>query len=145
MVRFINAAESDFEAAFRFIRQLWSYNSYDRTIVREVYRRVLQNPDSFAFFALDEAGEAVGFCHGDYFDTFWMSGRTCYISSLITDEKHRNRGCGTAMLDHARGLALQRGCRAVILDSGFPRQEAHRFYEHYGFEKSCFGFEMSLL
>jgi hypothetical protein len=28
--------------------------------------------------------------------------------------------------------------------SGLPRLEAHRFYETYGFEKSCYGFEMKI-
>lgn len=144
-MRFVNAAEGDFEIAFHFIQKLWSYNGYDRNTVQAVYRRVIRNPDSFAFFALDEAGEYKGFCHGDYFDTFWMSGRTCYVSSLITNQQDRGRGYGTAMLDHAKELAVQQGCRAIILDSGFPRQEAHRFYERYGFEKSCYGFELSLV
>ena len=27
------------------------------------------------------------FCHGSFFLTFWMSGMTCYLASIITDEK----------------------------------------------------------
>ena len=78
------------------------------------------------------------------FDTFWMSGRTCYISSLITNEKDRGKGYGRALVDHALQLARRERCKAVILDSGFPREQAHRFYEKYGFEKSCYGFELEL-
>lgn len=48
------------------------------------------------------------------------------------------------MMDHATKLAKDRGCKALILDSGMPRKEAHQFYEHYGFEKSCYGFEKAL-
>ncbi len=48
------------------------------------------------------------------------------------------------LLDHAKKLAKERGCKAITLDSGLPRVQAHGFYEHYGFEKSCYGFELAL-
>ena len=44
----------------------------------------------------------------------------------------------------AKKLAKERGCKAITLDSGLPRVQAHGFYEHYGFEKSCYGFELAL-
>ena len=46
------------------------------------------------------------------------------------------------LLDHVRELASSRGCKAIILDSGFSRTTAHRFYEHYGFTKNCYGFDL---
>ena len=129
-MKFRTAVTEDFETAFQYIQALWTYNTYDKEEIRTVYD-------------LDE-GEYKGFCHGDYFDTFWMSGRTCYISSLITNEKDRGKGYGRALVDHALQLARRERCKAVILDSGFPREQAHRFYEKYGFEKSCYGFELEL-
>nr|WP_297274325.1 hypothetical protein [uncultured Agathobaculum sp.] len=63
-----NATPADFETAFAWIEQLWSYRTYDRA----------------------------------------------------------------------------RDCRALILDSGLSRVAAHQFYEHIGFEKSCYGFEKPL-
>lgn len=134
---------SDFDIAFAYIQKLWTYNRYDRQTVYEVYQKVLSDENSFAFFVLDE-GAYRGFCHGDYFQTFWMSGLTCYISSIITNEEDRGKGYGVALMDHAVNLAREKHCRAVILDSGFPREKAHAFYEKYGFEKSCYGFEMPL-
>ncbi|MDO4978362.1 MAG: GNAT family N-acetyltransferase [Eubacteriales bacterium] len=139
-----NADKNDFETAFHFIESLWTYNEYDKEKTRLVYERVLDNPDTFAFFLIDENGEYLGFCHGDYFDTFWMCGKTCYISSLITKEEHRGKGYGIQLMNHAKALAKEQGCRAMILDSGIPRTGAHHFYETYGFEKSCYGFELIL-
>jgi len=138
------AEKTDFDAAFDFIVRLWAYNSYDKEQVREVYERVLENSHTFAFFVCDEKGMYRGFCHGDYFDTFWMAGQTCYLSSLITEEEVRGKGYGRFLLDETKKRAKERGCKAVILDSGMPRREAHQFYEKYGFEKSCFGFELGL-
>lgn len=40
--------------------------------------------------------------------------------------------------------AKQMGRKVVTLDSGLPRTGAHGFYEHYGFEKSCYGFELMI-
>ena len=45
-------------------------------------------------------------------------------------------------MDHAAKLAKERGCKALVLDSGMPRTEAHRFYEKYGFDKGCYGFDL---
>ena len=138
-----NATLADFETAFVWIKQLWSYRTYDRSQTEAVYRRVLANPDSFFFF-LEDQGICRGMCHGDYFDTFWMQGPTCYVSSLYVDPAFRGRGYGAALLYHAEQLARERDCRALILDSGLPRVEAHQFYEHIAFEKSCYGFEKTL-
>lgn len=139
-----NARLEDFEAAFTYIEKLWSYNHYDPKETKTVYERVITNADTFAFFLLDDNGKRRGFCHGDFLDTFWMCGPTCYISSLIIDEDARRKGFGSFALDHVKQLAAERGCKALILDSGLPRTGAHAFYEHYGFEKSCFGFELIL-
>jgi GNAT superfamily N-acetyltransferase len=55
-----------------------------------------------------------------------------------------NVSIGCNLVDRAKELAKQRGCKAVTLDSGLPRTGAHGFYEHYGFEKSCYGFELMI-
>ncbi len=142
-MNFSDAKEEDFDEAFAFICDLWDYNTYDRETVRKVYKEVLMDANTFAFF-LEEDGEYKGFCQGDFFHTFWMSGLTCYVSGIITRRGEREKGYGTKMMDHVKELAIERGCKAVILDSGMPREKAHRFYEGYGFEKSCYGFEMAL-
>lgn len=142
-MEFKTAAMEDFSIAFAFIEKLWAYNIYDYDEVKEVYKRVIEEPNAFAFF-LVENGVYQGFCHGDYIDTFWMAGMTCYVSSIITREEVRGQGYGIRLMDHAKELAKERGCKAVILDSGFPRTKAHSFYETYGFEKSCYGFELKL-
>ena len=130
-----NATLTDFDTAFAWIQQLWAYRTYDRAQTEAVYRRVLANPDSF-FFLLEGQGVCRGMCHGDYFDTFWMQGPTCYVSSLFVDPAFRGQGYGAALLRHAEQLARKRDCRALILDSGLPRVAAHQFYEHIGFEKT---------
>ena len=137
------AGPEDFPIAFEFIEKLWTYNTYDRETTQQIYEEVISDSNSFAFFLIDD-DIYRGFCHGDYFHTFWMSGLTCYVSSLITREEDRGKGYGKKLLDHAKELAKERGCKAITLDSGLPRTAAHGFYEHYGFDKSCYGFELTI-
>lgn len=140
---FKNAEMSDFEIAFDFIEKLWDYNTYDKEATREVYERVLDDENTFAFFLVED-GEYKGFCHGVYFDTFWMTGKTCYVSSIITREGERCKGYGTLMMDKAKEMAKAVGCKALVLDSGMPRTTAHKFYEDYGFDKGCYGFDLMI-
>ena len=138
-----NAALEDFDLAFDYIEKLWTYNTYDKSVIEKVYKEVLENDDDFAFFLFDE-GKPRGFCHGTYFNTFWLSGLTCYVSSIITNEEDRGKGYGVKLMDHAKVLAKEKGCRGIVLDSGMPRKGAHRFYEIYGFEKNAFCFDLLL-
>ena len=130
-MEFKTATMADFDVAFDYIEKLWTYNTYDKEVIRTVYADVLADENSFAFFLMD--GDTYhGFCHGAYFNTFWLSGMTCYVSSIITNEDERGKGCGVKLMDHAKELAKARGCKALVLDSGMPRTQAHRFYEIYG-------------
>lgn len=138
-----NATIEDFDLAFDYIEKLWTYNTYDKEVIRKVYSEVLANENDFAFFLFD-GEKPMGFCHGTYFNTFWLSGQTCYVSSIISNAEDRKKGCGRQMMDHAKELAKARGCHAIVLDSGMPRTDAHKFYEIYGFEKSAYCFEYLL-
>ena len=75
-MEFKTATMDDFDVAFDYIEKLWDYNTYDKEVIRKVYADVLADEDSFAFFLMD--GDTYhGFCHGAYFNTFWLSGMTC--------------------------------------------------------------------
>ena len=99
-------------------------------------KKVLQDENSFAFFAIEDDGTFYGFCHGDYFQTFWMSGLTCYVSSLITNEEDRGKGYGVKLLDHAKKLAKERGCKAITLDSGLQEYKLTDFMNTMDLKKA---------
>ena len=105
-MEFKTATMADFDVAFDYIEKLWTYNTYDKEVIRKVYADVLADENSFAFFLMD--GDTYhGFCHGAYFNTFWLSGMTCYVSSIITNEDERGKGCGVKLMDHAKELAKE--------------------------------------
>src|SRR5699024_9026960 len=87
-----DATMEEFDIAFDYIEKLWTSNDYDKETIRKVYQEVLENEEDFAFFLYDE-GDVKGFCHGTYFNTFWHSGKSCYVSSIITNEEIGRASC----------------------------------------------------
>jgi GNAT superfamily N-acetyltransferase len=142
-MEFRNAAAEDFDLAFDYIEKLWDYNTYDKETIRRVYQEVLDAKDAFIFFLYD-GGKPRGLCHGAYFNTFWLSGMTCYVSSIITNAEDRKKGYGTKLMDHAKDLAKERKCKAIVLDSADFRTWAHSFYEDYGFDGGAKCFDLML-
>ena len=138
------ATMEDYDIAFSYFEKLWTFNTYDYEETKKVYEKVLADDNSVVFFALDDAGNYHGLCHGSYFETFWMTGCTCYVASLITNKEDRGKGYGKFLLDYVKEKSKEKDCKALILDSGLPRVEAHGFYEHYGFAKNCYGFQLVL-
>ena len=93
-----------------YIEKLWTYNTYDKEVIRKVYADVLADENSFAFFPHGR-GYLPRLRHGAYFNTFWLSGMTCYVSSIITNEDDGvvvRRSSWTT----AKELAKARGCKA---------------------------------
>ena len=80
------ATMEDYNIAFDYFEKLWTFNTYDYEETKKVYEKVLADANSFVFFALDDAGNYHGLCHGSYIETFWMTGCTCYVASLITNK-----------------------------------------------------------
>ncbi|WP_027084752.1 GNAT family N-acetyltransferase [Cohnella panacarvi] len=65
--------------------------------------------------------------------------------SCQSNEEHRDRGIGKALIERLTDRAKQAGCRRIELDSGFHREQAHRTYEHVGFDKRAFLFSKEIV
>jgi len=76
-------------------------------------------------------------------DVAWLTGMLHDVGRFEQIKRY-NTFNDAQSVDHVKKLAKARGCKAIILDSGMPRKAAHTFYEKYGFEKSCYGFESFL-
>ncbi|MCA1063991.1 GNAT family N-acetyltransferase [Rossellomorea sp. AcN35-11] len=64
-----------------------------------------------------------------------------FIYDLITSSNHRSKGYGKQLLEYIHTFAEESGADCVALDSGFPRVDAHRFYEEkMGYEKKSYSF-----
>ncbi len=85
------------------------------------------------YVAESAPGQVVGWihveeCHLIEFDT------RAEINGLVVDERHRSRGTGRILMEHAEQWARARGCRAVVLRSNVIRTRAHAFYQKLGYQ-----------
>jgi len=65
-----------------------------------------------------------------------------FLENLIVTERHRRRGLGRMLLEHAVGLARKSGCHMVELCSDVRRKEAHILYSSMGFEARAHCFRL---
>lgn len=71
-------------------------------------------------------------------------GKFMYIDDLITDANSRSKGYGDKLIDFLVSYAKTHGCKAVDLDSGVHRFDAHRFYMRKGMIISDHHFSLAL-
>jgi len=99
--------------------------------IRAVFARLVTDANSAAMLA--EVGEQpVGFCSLHFRDRFNHPTPEAWIPDLVVTEAARGTGAGKALLQAAIAEARARGCHSLVLESGYSRQVAHRFYAMQG-------------
>jgi ribosomal protein S18 acetylase RimI-like enzyme len=66
------------------------------------------------------------------------------ILAVVTSSTARRRGIGRALIATAEKDFAQRGIERVSFDTRFPREDAHKFYELLGYERSGWRFVKQL-
>jgi GNAT superfamily N-acetyltransferase len=59
----------------------------------------------------------------------------CEINGLVIDEHYRGKGVGRILIAAVKQWAKEKGDNKLSLRCNITRADAHRFYEHLGFEK----------
>jgi GNAT superfamily N-acetyltransferase len=67
-------------------------------------------------------------------------GLVLYIDDLVVEQSQRSRGYGHHMLKEMERIASDSGAKAIDLDSGVQRSDAHRFYFANGYSISSHHF-----
>ncbi len=133
----------DFDAIFPLFVQLWPAKAIDREALRAVFERAAAS-DTDVLLCLEADGQIVGFCAYAIVNNLWQEGQIAYIYAMVVDEQFRGKGFGTQLINEAIAQAKRQGLKRVELDSGFPREKAHAFYERLGFEKRAYLFSYIL-
>lgn len=65
-----------------------------------------------------------------------LGGRVALLEDMVVKPSERGRGCGSALVEAALGLARERGCKRVTLLTDFDDLTAEKFYQKHGFKLS---------
>jgi GNAT superfamily N-acetyltransferase len=133
------AASEDFENVFPLFEQLWPGKALNRTELEKVFVRGVSSETDELFCAVLE-GSVIGFCAYAIVNNLWQEGCISYVYAMVVDEKHRGKGYGSSLISEVLEKSKRQGMKRVELDSGFQREEAHKFYVKLGFEKRAYLF-----
>lgn len=145
------------------LKKLWNgiYSKMDidveNSIIRQIHCSELQN--CFSFWDFENNSEKrkrieseidnkirtmyVYVLNGKYVAGMSLrpvDSKTVYLSYLAVNEKCRDQGIGTKMINHARQICKNEGYSYVLLKVDNDNTEAERLYKKLGFdviEKSC--------
>ena len=133
-MEFRKLREQDLQSLLELYKQLQPDDSLSSEKSKIVWQEIENNPDIQYFGAVDD-GKVVSTCYAVYIPNLTRNNRgICFIENVVTDEKYRNRGLASKVIDMAVAYAKEKDCYKVILQSGTARGEAHRFYESKGFD-----------
>lgn len=135
----IHIAETDeqIEACFPVMHELRPHLKDAAELLRRVRRQ--QQEGYVLAYAADGNGVPAA-CMGFRRQERLVHGKVIYVDDLVTSPTGRSRGYGAALLDWLEALAAEEGFKAVDLDSGTQRTEAHRFYFRQRYAITSFHF-----
>jgi len=106
------------------MRELRPHLADEGAFARQVQR---QMREGFRLAYLESDGE-IRAAAGYRIHEMLFSGRTLYVDDLVTRESDRSKGLGGQLFDWLVEEAQREECRALTLDSGVQRHDAHHFY-----------------
>ena len=63
------------------------------------------------------------------------------IKAMAVSASYQSKGVGSSLLRHIERIASEKDIELFTLSSSFHRLDAHRFYEHNGYNKTSFTFQ----
>ena len=91
------------------------------------------------FVACDE-NKVVGFVGIVSFIAFEIKNEAVKVIALAVSEEYRHRGIGTNLLKAVEDFCRKNKFDIILINSGLPRTDAHKFYESQGYNKKSYGF-----
>jgi GNAT superfamily N-acetyltransferase len=103
--------------------------------LRRRMARIAGNHD-YATLVAEVDGEVVGMMGMQRGWAYEHDRPLVRILALVVSERMRGRGVGARLVAAAEAWADERGAYAVHLTTSLHRDDAHRFYERLGFERT---------
>ena len=108
--------------------------SCNEDVIRENISRLADDDHCLSLACEDDAtGQVVGFLHATRYDTLHKRGGWDVISLAVLPSR-QGKGYGRELLEAFEQQVRSRGGLYVRLNSRIERTDAHRFYEHMGYD-----------
>ncbi len=137
-----NAIINDAGQIYVLICQLEN-KTMDRAYFDRTFEQNLQSPEIF-YRVLEGNERIIGFVSMHIQNLLHHEGKVAEVQELCVEENYRNRGFGKILLEEAILEAKRRNCELIELAANNKREDAHRFYEREGWERSHFKFTRKL-
>lgn len=110
----------------------------------EAFEQIDHDPNHELIVA-ETNGKVIGTLHLMFLPSIsYQGGLRAQVESVRVAKECQNQGIGSRMMRWAMERAKQRGAHIVQLTTHNSREDAHRFYERLGFQKSHLGMKLSL-
>lgn len=131
--------KEDFLKCFRVMHALRPH------LTPELFLELLpkMQAENYSLIYIEENNEAFSACGFRYLTTLF-DGRNIYIDDLSTLPEARGKGCAGELFDYVVAKAKSEGLKAVHLDSGHHRFDAHRLYLNKGMKIVNHHFKLEL-
>lgn len=103
----------------------------DLFLVTEKTKNLNVNREAVFVALIDES--VVGFIHVEKYDVLYFE-TMANILGLAVKSEYRNNGIGKNLINAAEEWAVENQIKAMRLNSGISRANAHDFYRHLGYD-----------
>lgn len=130
-IRIRTAREEDAEAVASLAGQLGYEANADS--LRARFTALTDHAGHAVFVAESDTAAVVGWIH------LWrrlslLSEGEVEIMGLVVDRNRRGQGVGRKLVEHGEAWATSTGCHVMRVRCNVMRDDAHRFYERFGYE-----------
>lgn len=95
---------------------------------------------NYQIFVACDGDKVVGYIGCVSYLAFELENEGMKIIALAVSKEYRRKGIGTKLLKTAEQWAKENNIEVILLNSGLPRENAHKFYESQGYFKKSYGF-----
>ena len=128
------ANPEDYDGLLDLLMQLNPEDAPPAGMEKQAFEEILAS-ENLQLMVAEVEGNLVASCYLNIIPNMTRNGRPyAVIENVITDQEHRKRGIGKAILDRAVETAKWAGCYKVMLMSGRSDESVHHFYRGCGFD-----------
>ena len=109
----------------------------------DIYLKNLLNKDHFITLVAMQSKKIIGGLTAYELTKFEQQRSEIYIYDLAIDESYRRQGIATALINHLKTKAKQRGAYVIIIQADWDDEPAINLYEKLGKKEKVLHFDIS--